>query len=335
MPLRICGFLFILLVFKPQMVQAQSDHQDEVPIVLMAGGYASCPDQNIYSYIASKLFLKASSSEQMYLQFQRLKMAEYLEQQYGQKPIILFTCYSDLDLLKSKDFYMRFGKISNLSSDKSGKRLSVITSKHYKVTHFQNFSQIDFKQDGDDINFLNPLFSFVQEKISFVKSQKKKAKLFLLGHSYGGFITLHMANHFREHLKGVATADPISPLKCIASDMVFDPIGTFITGRDGCQSAPNDPFSQKAVKSLMHYLYQNNDKDIWWFHAYQRVFSYLRSAAIIPIFELNDETVFADFPKNIEYKKYIFKSNDGDAHSQLARLNSYWNDLFYQFISKY
>ena len=322
---RILGSMaFVIFLF------TTSAYSSVQPIILVSGGYGSCPDQNIYSKIAG-VFLRYGLSTQMHEQLRHLKIDNHLQKRYGSSPIWVFSCFSDLDIFDSKNLYLRFGKVSKLSSEKSGKKIYEKNKKNYSLIKYENFYQVNFDQTEQKIDFMDPLKGYINTLVKNIKKKGKDTRLFIFGHSYGGFVGMEIADIFKSSLKGLATIDPISPIKCIARDMVFDPIGTIKASRLGCQLAPNDQHSKKNIKSLINHLAKSDQA--WWYNVYQRTFTYLRSAAILPVLYKNGEAKFVEYPNNREYKKAYFYKTDGDAHSQFVRLESYWSDVYHNYIS--
>jgi len=102
----------------------------------------------------------------------------------------------------------------------------------------------------------------VQKEIETISRMRKVTTVFMAGHSYGGWMAMHLASKLAPEvpLKGLYTIDPISP-RCGPSQVVF--------GGQDCHQAPKEFDNQ-----LIH------DRVANWQNFYQNQDSWLTSSAI-------------------------------------------------------
>lgn len=106
-----------------------------------------------------------------------------------------------------------------------------------------------------------------------VLSAQGRNPVFMIGHSYGGWMALEIARQLPEHVNvaGISTNDPISPRHCTPLNYVAalgDPIGALA----GCRRAPSDITNEMRTQVLARIPTGA------WRHYYQRNFIPLASS---------------------------------------------------------
>ncbi len=96
--------------------------------------------------------------------------------------------------------------------------------------------------------------------IIYASLKQKDAPVFLIGHSYGSWVTLRAALALKGKLniKQVVSLDPISPIHCKPYTLPF-----YVKG---CHESPRDIDGKKVVKSTKEWInyYQTDD---FWLHS--------------------------------------------------------------------
>ncbi len=115
--------------------------------------------------------------------------------------------------------------------------------------------------------------------------------VYLIGHSYGGWMAMHLAENLdsKTQIKGIVTMDPIGP-DCTASGVIF--------GASECHSAPTD-LDNKAIRKRVG----------TWINFYQTEDSWLTSSSIAEASE-DHEIVF-----------------DWGPHSEISRRKDVWQTI--------
>jgi pimeloyl-ACP methyl ester carboxylesterase len=150
-------------------------------------------------------------------------------------------------------------------------------------------------------------------------------RLYVIGHSYGGFTGIQLADYLADDLAGLFTIDPISMLNCQAKEMALKVYNTLALKHPGCKSAPEDTFS---IASVQHLLERNKEfpKAFWWYHTYQKEFPWLHSDSI------KNGSGESPGEQQIFLKEFKSPILFGDYHSQLARLDLVWDLISLKFI---
>jgi hypothetical protein len=118
----------------------------------------------------------------------------------------------------------------------------------------------------DNLSFL----SHLKMEITRLRKTHGTLDMYFLGHSYGGFTAMHLADTFIESVKLLVTFDPISILKCQSQQMATRLDLTLFGLHEGCGEAPTDMYSQEARKRIL-------SEKINWLHYYQESFVWLHS----------------------------------------------------------
>ena len=226
-----------------------------------------------------------------------------LKEKDGTPPAILSTCYTGPDKLAKKFTLMIEGRYAwNLGElDKS-------------IPSVDSF-QLPQGTLLDNVNYLSHIKFEIQNFIQKKEEEGKTVDLYIIGHSYGGFTGIQLADYFHESFRGMITIDPISMLNCQAQDMATKVYSTITLKHPGCQTYPKDPISFASIARLKKDILQSNNEK-WWINLYQRSFPWLRSSAMNREGIVDIEVLLKDF-NNVVL--------DGDYHSQMGRNRKVWH----------
>lgn len=207
-------------------------------LVVISGGYQSCPETNEF------FFLPQSAPLTKILKAAHPFLSD-LKSLDSETPDLIWSCYSGVQ--SSGGFVNTFinGPIDfTFGPTAAGSNLI-------------NFKSVDDLQDGRG---LSQFFNLVKSRIY----QTKPDHVYLVGHSYGGWTAIQLGIRLtREGLKisGVTVTDPISPFQCPAHVMGKAVAATLGRPLPGCQTAPRD-----FLVSDMNALAANAD---WLVNIYQ------------------------------------------------------------------
>jgi hypothetical protein len=282
-----------------------SQIKQKKPLVIILGGFNSCPDKCLMDEL-----MQAGKTSQMLELFSKHKIEQAIGNNYDLEPAYLTGCFTGPDNLILHDMlakiYGRFtwGKTSLLADNPS-------------VSSFE-------VPQGKDLVRLSYFDGIKDEIKRYVDAQLEKGvsvELYFVGHSYGGFASIHLADYFSSRLRGIVTMDPISIQNCQARTMVKDVFGTLTRSHEGCQKAPNDVFSKASIQRLKRTIAGSSGKR-WWYNTYQDAFPWLQSGTI--------DDYPGNIPQNHYFPKFVFKNIlHGDFHSQMPR-----NDTVWKFVAR-
>jgi hypothetical protein len=302
-------FLCILIatqVFAGTDAESNREIKQEV-VVVIAGGFGSCPDDLIFDRA-----IRAGKSADMQRLFAMYVLPVLKRKQFADRPTIFSLCYSGPDSLAS-----------SLTQSISGRYAWNRDDLKRNAEGVKTFS-VSQGKSLNELRFLEPVTMELKNYLQSRKDLGLKVRLYLIGHSYGGFTALQLADFLADDLVGLVTLDPISMLSCQAKEMATKVYSTIALKHDGCKLAPNDVFSLKSIDRILHVIEQAKGT-VWWYHIYQKAFPWLHSDAVMSASgsaPLEEQVVAKDFRSPIVA---------GDFHSQLARHGAVWNKIAAQF----
>ena len=287
---------------------AVADHMiKEEVIVVIAGGFGSCPDELLLDRA-----IRAGKTAEMQQFFDAYVLPVLSKEIFAYMPTIFSMCYSGPDSLASSFTQSISGRYAWNKEDLHRNSEGVRT---FSITQGKSLYDLQF------------LESVKLELKNYIQSRRDlglKVRLYLIGHSYGGFTAIHLASFFADNLVGLFTLDPISMLSCQAKEMVTKVYSTIALKHDGCKVAPNDSFSQKSIDHILKVVEKSNGGR-WWHHIYQKAFPWLHSDGVVSasgLAPLEEQFITKDFRSPIVA---------GDYHSQLARHELVWKKIAAQF----
>ncbi len=303
------GFILLVVVSAcgyeiPSQSQLSSQERP-IPILLFSGGYASCAkkakDNRWEMGEAAKIEKMWEAAGLSKVSSQKIR---------GVSPVTIFTCYSALD------------------------KYSFFDSFNLRYSHdpkFEKYSQIDLSESELISNhFLADYFAYVKKVVDETR-KKGPVELYIMGHSYGAWTAIHTAHHFHEYVEvaGLVTMDPISVLKCKASDMITQPISTLIQDHPGCLESPTDRITLEAIQNLVNHPTMSPK---FWLNVYQNAFRFLHSDGIKELdgFSVGENWEYNYTPENGPPARFGFFRN---YHSYLGRDPIVWQDIREKYFS--
>jgi hypothetical protein len=311
---------FILIFFYIFLISCKTNknhsdiketHEDKKEIlVVLAGGFSSCPDDFIIDRA-----MRAGKTEEMYQIFGKLNFPKTFQQRTGNLPTVFTLCYSGPDSL--------VGSLTQYISGRFAWNLGRLDKNNITVQSF-GVPQGDLLTD---VSFLSHIKSELKEHLDQKANEGIAVDLYLVGHSYGGFTSIHLAEYFASNLRGLITIDPISMLDCQAKDMATKVYSTLTMNHPGCQTHPKDSFSFESIRKIQIDI-ANSDGKKWWLHMYQRSFPWLRSDEIKGVTVENPEN------RELTLKDFNRALVDGDYHSQMGRNGEVWDSIHSKISSR-
>lgn len=277
------------------------------PVVVVAGGFSSCPDEGLFDRV-----MRASKTAQMYDRVWQVGIIDRLARKYGTQPAILTLCYSGPTRL-AEDFAQSLQGRFAWNLNRLGKDSPVVRS--FTVPQGELLQNISFLSH---VKF--ELKKFIDRK----EARGKDVKLYMIGHSYGGFTSLQLAKAFAEQMAGLATIDPISILRCQAQAMSTEPWQTATRQHKGCLEAPRDKYSRRSIEAMQNVL-EASASEVWWYHSYQKTFVWLHSDAIA------GPAPSAPENEAIDRRRFDDPLQEGDHHSQMGRARYVWERIAEHF----
>ncbi len=282
----------------------------EETLVVIAGGFSSCPDD----FLLDKA-MRAGKTAEMYHLFFQHKLHSLSQAKLGSLPAVFSICYTGPDNLASHYTQSISGRyawnLADLQKDSPG------------VKSFAIPQGLPLK----DVGFLSYIKGELRDYLQSRKSAGVTVRMYLIGHSYGGFTSIQLADEFSEQLAGLFTIDPISMLNCQAKDMATKVYSTVSMQHPGCKSAPNDPYSKQSIARILEDVHKSGGRK-WWYHTYQNAFPWLHSGPI--------RSQSGSSPTTQLFTLRDFKSAfvDGDYHSQMGRSEAVWSLISAQLHQK-
>ncbi len=277
------------------------------PVLVISGGFSSCPNDGVLDAA-----MRAGKTSEMYQQIWKKGIVNRIKKSAGNAPAIFSICYTGPSSLASNFTQSIKGRFAwNLGVILEGRGGT------------QSFG-IPQGEILENISFLSHLKAELHDYIKEVESDGSSVRIYFIGHSYGGFTSIQLADYFAERVVGLATIDAVSMLDCQAKDMATKIYSTLNKKLPGCLHAPSDPFSTKSIARIQNTIKDSNHNK-WWFNAYQTTFPWLHSSYINSTSTKspeNEKFVLADFNSAIL---------DGDYHSQMGRNEKVWNSISRRF----
>jgi hypothetical protein len=226
----------------------------EEAVIVIAGGFGSCPDDFIFDRA-----IRAAKTADMYQRFINRVSPSFNADKNFAHVNIFSICYSGLDNLAS-----------SLSQSISGRYAWNIKDLRLGAEGVRTF-RVNQGKLLTDLEFLSPLKLELKTYIQSRKDLGLVVRLYVIGHSYGGFTGIQIADFLVDDLSGLFTIDPISMFNCQAKDMALKVYNTLALKHPGCKSAPEDAYS---LASVQHLLQRNKEfpKASWWYNTYQKEF---------------------------------------------------------------
>jgi hypothetical protein len=154
-------------------------------------------------------------------------IAPAVEDASGVEPEFLTGCYG-VTAPKPLDYYLNFRFLSSCNPSV----LDLLTTPFFGSSSYQNYSAV---------------VDNVVETVEAAVSTLSDPKIYLIGHSYGGWTTLQSALRLVDQgqpVRGVFTIDPISPIGCSPLQYVKNlPLTP-----PGCLQAPADFTSEMRIR---------------------------------------------------------------------------------------
>ena len=305
---------FFLLSCRTRVTEAESKDAATVnltqreSLVVIAGGFGSCPDDFVLGTL-----MRAGKTDQMYQLFFNKGLPNLILKKTGSLPSVFSVCFSGPDDL-----------VADLTQSITGRyawNLGKLDKAHSSMV---KVFQIPQARALTSANFLTDMKRELQTYINNKKAAGIDIALYLIGHSYGGFTAIQLADYFSGNFAGLITIDPISMLKCQAHDMATKIYSTVTAQHPGCRTAPDDEFSLASIHNIQSEITKSNGKK-WWYHTFQNAFPWLHSSRI--------PNGSGSNPENQVFTIDSFNSAvaDGDYHSQMGRNEALWQSIVARF----
>lgn len=271
-------------------------------LLVVAGGFASCPSEGI-----ADLAMRGGKTSEMHAMIQKTGILERLAAETESRNI-LSVCFTGFNNLLSRYFQSLEGRYA-WGTDP--------LEKGAEGTQSFEISQGEMLISS---NFLAHVKSELANYIRTRTSQGVKVKLFLIGHSYGGYAAIHLAQYFTDNLVQLVTLDPISPISCQAKYLAGRIYRTLRLRHKGCREAPSDSYSLEITQNLIQSVRDSAGQKTW-HNIYQRSLPWLHSGPID--FKSTPHLTNERIPTS-KFESFLYR---GDYHSQMVRNNEIWNQI--------
>ena len=302
-------FVVIVIVFLAScrtvtdnnMNKLSSTAEKDYPVVLIAGGFNSCPSDGILDAT-----MRAGKTSEMYDLYMNSKIPSLLHKIHGRPASVLTVCFTGIDSVAKSlatSISMRYAwNARDLKPD-----LPSVKS--------VGLPQGDLIKDN--VSFLASLKAALQTEMRQEMDSGNAPQFYLIGHSYGGFTAMQIAFHFKDYVNALVTLDPISILDCQAGDLSTQILKTVSANHPGCLSFPKDKFSRDAIKKID----EGKNTKFRWLNIFQSYFAWLHSSDFnFALPKVTENTML----KDSDFNNIVL---DSDYHSQVARLPGVWSNI--------
>jgi pimeloyl-ACP methyl ester carboxylesterase len=271
-------------------MSSAKSHVENTPIILVLGGYQSCP-------LSRELVVMPTAGTIAKMEPGITALKSDFERAHGQTPKFLFACYT--------------GILRDMTLDRLELWISYQSNFGSKQVHKLRSSGIR------DRSAISPLYRTVSDFVDPLSNPK----IYIVGHSYGGWSAIQVAQELGDrgfHVSGLTTIDPINPVLCKPRALA----GNILSSGSaplGCLTAPSD-FDSRIFQHVS-----------WWRNFYQKQTTILHSDAIQQLEFYNPGTDRkSDFGNSL-----IRKNGNIDVHSALAHDENIWKWVASAIIRTY